>query len=75
MHCTMLFLLVARAACADNQFACETTTTPLCVEADKVCDRVPTCPDGSDEADCGESVYFVTVIVTLLTIITTPCHN
>ncbi|XP_070187360.1 neurotrypsin-like isoform X2 [Littorina saxatilis] len=40
-------------ACEVDQFVCgQNVTSPLCVDPDKVCDEVPTCPDAADEQDC-----------------------
>uniref|UniRef100_A0A3P8X2E2 Enteropeptidase-like n=1 Tax=Cynoglossus semilaevis TaxID=244447 RepID=A0A3P8X2E2_CYNSE len=38
--------------CADDQFQCQTGS---CIQGNSQCNSVVDCPDGSDEANCGES--------------------
>ena len=50
------YVSLSAAACEGDEFVCSgNTTMPMCVTAASVCDGTPSCPDASDEADCGES--------------------
>lgn len=57
----------AENTCSPSQFQCKTTMH--CISKLWVCDEDPDCADGSDEANCGESVdvvmHYLTLIITV----------
>lgn len=47
------FSLIQAASCGEGLFTCN---SGLCIRSSLFCDRLPDCPDGSDEpSGCGDS--------------------